>query len=230
MIERRRVYFGFELETEIETIEGEIPEHLQSAARDVLSQVLWEGETIHPDQNRLRKTLAEMDELWRRSGGTLSTVAPDSLRSRIRQQLERVRSWEDFLRTRVTLDPHELVDADTRRELEALPSRLHLRGDAVPLDYEIQDGIAVARVRLREGQARRLRTDELPRLDRPLRFAVQRGRHAPLLADTIPTLHAMLRRPLKAEENGSARQGGGRHVPPHRRRGRHRGKPGHHHR
>jgi ATP-dependent helicase HrpA len=194
MIERRRTYFGFELETEVETIEGEIPEELQSGARDVLAQALFEGETAHSDQNRLRRTVAELDELWRRSGGALPDLAPDTLRARIRRQLDRVRGWDDFLHTRVALDPLELVDAGTREQLEALPARLHLKGDAVPLDYEIQDGRPVARVRLREGQARRLRMDEIPPLDRPLQFAVQRGRHPPLLADTLPALQAMLRR------------------------------------
>jgi hypothetical protein len=228
LIERRRAYFGFELETEVETIEGEIPAELQPAAREVLAGALWQGETSHPDQNRLRRALAEMDELWRRSGGTLAALAPESLRAKIRDQLERVRSWDEFLTTRITLDPAALVDAATREQLEALPVRLHLRGDAVPLDYEIQDGVAVARVRLREGQAKRLRVDELPRLDRPLRFAVQRGRHPPLLADTIPALQALLRRSPKAPDPDSEPfpHRGGRRQPPHRRRGGNRGRPG----
>jgi hypothetical protein len=40
MIERRRTYFGFELETEIDTIEGDIPVELRPAARDVLAREL----------------------------------------------------------------------------------------------------------------------------------------------------------------------------------------------
>ncbi|HET6837529.1 MAG TPA: DEAD/DEAH box helicase [Gemmatimonadales bacterium] len=231
MIERRRTYFGFELETEVEAIEGEIPEELRDAARDVLAQALWEGETMQPDQNRLRRVLVELDELWRRSGGTLPGLAPEALRARIRGQLDQVQSWDDFLHTRIILEPAGLIDAGTREQLETLPARLHLRGDAVPLDYEIQDGVPVARVRLREGQAKRLRMDELPRLDRPLRFAVQRGRHAPLLADTLPALHALLRRSPRdsADESESPRPGEGRHVPRHRRRGRNRGRPGRRH-
>jgi hypothetical protein len=203
-LERRRTYFGFELETEIEAIDGEIPPELQSAARDVLAQALLDGETTHPDQHRLRRALSELNELWRRSGGSLNELAPERLRARIRQQLEGITSWDDFLRTRIVLDPAELVDSATREQLEALPGRLHLRGDAVPLDYEIQAGEGVARVRLREGQAKRLRPDELPRLDRPLRFAVQRGRHPPLLADTIPALQALLRRSPKAPDEDEA--------------------------
>jgi hypothetical protein len=231
MIQRRRTYFGFELETEIEPLEGEIPPELQPGAWDVLARALVEGETTHPDQSRLRRTLAELDELWRRSGGVLKELAPETLRARIRQQLEGVTTWEDFLRTHIVLDAARLVDSGTRERLEALPGRLHVRGDAVPLDYEIQGGEGVARVRLREGQAKRLRPDELPRLDRPLRFAVQRGRHPPLLADTIPALQALLRRGPKTqvEEDSDPyrRSGRGRrHRPGHRagRGGRPRGR------
>jgi hypothetical protein len=218
MIERRRSYFGFELETEVEAVEGDAPLELQPAARDVLADALVRGETTHPDQNRLRRTLAELDELWRRSGGTLQSVAPEALRAGMRGQLDGVKGWDDFLATRLTLKLDDLVDPATRLQLEDLPGRVHLRGDAVPLEYEVQNGEGVARVRLREGQAKRLRADELPRLDRPLRFAVQRGRHPPLMADTIPDLQALLGRSPKAfdqEENFS--------PSPSRRRPAHRG-------
>jgi ATP-dependent helicase HrpA len=200
-LERRRSYFGFELETEVEVIEGEIPSELRGAALDVLAQALVADETTHPDQHRLRRALMELDELWRRSGGAAPELAPVRLRDRIRGQLEGIASWDNFLHTRVALRPEELIDASMRERLEALPGSLHLRGDTVPLDYEIQNGEPVARVRLREGQAKRLRVDEIPRLDRPLRFAVQRGRHVPLQADTLPALQALLRQPQKPEED-----------------------------
>jgi hypothetical protein len=125
-----------------------------------------------------------------------------------------------------------LVDDDTRQRLEALPARLHLRGDAVPLDYEVEGGVGVARVRLMEGQAKRLRADELPPLDRPLRFAVQRGTHAPIQADTIPALQSLLQRSPRGNQDepaGSYRDGGGRKGRKHghsaRRGGGPRGRP-----
>jgi hypothetical protein len=213
MVERRRSYFGFDLEVEVEPIEGEIPSPLQQPARDVLTQALVDGETVHPDQHRLRRTLAELNELWRRSGGTLAAISPEELRILIRAQLEGVTSWEDFLQSRIVLNLRELVEDETRERLEALPGRLHLRGDAVPLDYEVEGGVGVARVRLREGQARRLRADELPLLDRPLRFAVQRGSHPPIQADTVSALQSALQRPFKADADqgsGSYRDAGGR--------------------
>jgi hypothetical protein len=220
-IERRRTYFGFELDTEIEPIEDEIPRELQPAAQDVLADALAAGETTHPNQHRLRRVVAELDELWRRSGGTLPELSPEALRGRIRRALDGVGSWNDFERTRIVIDPTELVDTAIREELEALPGRLHIRGDAVPLDYELDGGQGVARVRLREGQAKRLRPDELPRLDRPLRFAVQRGRHPPLLADTLPALQVLLRRAPKlvSEDHHDSRRDSGRRGK--RRHGRH---------
>jgi hypothetical protein len=224
MVERRRSYFGFDLEVEVEPITDEIPPELQQPAHDVITRALMAGETVHPDQQRLRRTLAELDELWRRSGGALTAISPEALRKKIREQIEHATTWEGFLRTRIVLNAHELVGDETRERLEALPGRLHLRGDAVPLDYEVEDGIGVARVRLREGQARRLRADELPPLDRPLRFAVQRGAHPPIQADTVTALQSALQRAPKAdaEEPASYRNGGGR-----RGRGRRSGRPAH---
>ena len=66
--------------------------------------------------------------------------------------------------------PAALVDQFIRERLSALPDMVRLRGDAVPVDYELQNGEGVARIRLREGQAKRLRLDEVPPLDRPVRF------------------------------------------------------------
>ena len=226
MIDRRRSYFGFDLETEVEPIEDRIPGELLPAALDVLTQALTQGETNHPDQQRLRRTLAELDELWRRSGGAVPGLSREELRKRIRRQLEGVTGWEDFLQTRLVLDSAELIDDRTREQLESLPGSLRLRGDAVPLDYEVEGGTGVARVRLREGQARRLRQDELPALDRPLRFAVQRGTHAPIQADTVADLQAALRHsPAPSnDDRGDQREPRGRRGRG-RRNGPGRGKP-----
>jgi hypothetical protein len=71
---------------------------------------------------------------------------------------------------------------------------IRLFGDAVPLEYEVVNGAGIVRLKLREGQARRLSPDALPALDRPVRFAVVRGGEAPLQADTIPELLEALRR------------------------------------
>jgi hypothetical protein len=129
----------------------------------------------------------------------LPALSPEALRQRIRAQLDAVSSWDHFMHTRVVLEPDSLIDPETRNRLEQLPDMVRIRGDAVPLEYEIENGTGVARVRLREGQAKRLREGELPDLDRPLRFAVQRGRHPPVLAESIATLHSLLRRLPKTD-------------------------------
>jgi len=206
-LQRRRGYFGFELDTEVEILGGPIPESLRAEARDVLADALMAGEVEHPDATRVRRAVSALDELWRRSGGRLVDLSPEAIRLRLRQQLETLSSWEDFQRTRVALDPAELVDEPTRQRLDALPGMVRVRGDAAPVEYELQRGEGVARVRLREGQAKRLRADEVPVLDRPVRFAVQQGRHPPILADSIPDLQALLRRAVKPEGRRASRHG-----------------------
>ena len=216
--ERRRSYFGFELDTEVEPIPGRIPDPLLASARDVLAEGLASGEIVHPDASRLRRAVTILDELWRRSGGTLAALAPAALRARIRAQLDAVESWDDFQHRRLALDPAELVDEATRATLDALPATMRVRGDAAPIDYELENGVAVARVRLKEGQAKRVRVDELPVLDRPLRFSVQRGRHPPVLAETVQELHDLLRRGLKPPRSDDRGPGDprGRHRHPRR--------------
>jgi ATP-dependent helicase HrpA len=223
--ERRRSYFGFDLDTEVEVIGGPIPEALQGEARTVLAEAMMAGEVEHPDTGRVRRAVSVLDELWRRSGGALAAISPEAIRTRLREQLGAVRSWDDFHGARLTLDPAALVDEPTRQRLDALPGMVRVRGDAAPVEYELQNGEGVARVRLREGQAKRLRADEVPVLDRPVRFAVQRGRHPPILADTVPDLQAMLHRapkPPRGEDDGAGGRRGSRRPRHGRRPGRRR--------
>jgi hypothetical protein len=87
---------------------------------------------------------------------------------------------------------------------------IRLFGDAVPLEYEVVNGAGIVRLKLREGQARRLSPEALPALDRPVRFAMVRGGEAPLQADTIPELLELLRRsrqgrPHRHQQRGDRR-------------------------
>jgi ATP-dependent helicase HrpA len=135
-IHRRLHYFGFDLENEVETLDGEIPEPLQAAARETMVDALLGGNTMHPDQGRIRRALEELGELWRRSGGTLPEIAPPALRARLLDQLGGVMGWDGFLETRVTLDS-KMLHEHVREALQQLPSMIHIHGDAVPLDYRI---------------------------------------------------------------------------------------------
>ena len=206
VVSRLLTYFGFELETVTDVLETEIPADLRDLALDALADAVVAGDTVHPDQARIRRAVAELDELWRRSGGKLTSAERDQLRHRLRSQLDGVASWHDFLGTRLSLDPAALVDADTRASLDQLPSSARVKGDTVALEYDVEAGEPVVRMRLREGQARRLRPGDLPPVDRPLRFEVLRGSHAPLRAGSLGALHDALRRlPHEARARGRKR-------------------------
>lgn len=208
---RKLSYFGFELETVAEELPGPLPRDLHEPAREALADALLAGETPHPDQGRVRRALHDLDELWRRSGGALAALAPAALRARLRAQLADVTDWGSFLGTRLHLEPAELVSAEERAPLDALPASVHLRGDAAPLGYEVEDGVGVVRVHLREGQARRVRPEELPDLGRPLRFAIVRNRQPPALGETIAeAMRALHRRPEEEDRGHRGGRPGGR--------------------
>jgi hypothetical protein len=198
-VSRDRSYFGFQLETETDVLEGDVPPALRAAAADALTEAVLGDETVHSDQGRLRRAVAELDELWRRSGGTLPTAGRPHVHDLIRAQLDQVTSWESFLGTRLRLEPRELVDEATTTALQALPSAVRVKGDTVALDYDVEGSEGIVRLRLREGQARRLEPGDLPAVDRPLRFEVGRGNQPPLRASTLPGLKAELGRAVRRE-------------------------------
>jgi hypothetical protein len=212
VVRRRLGYFGFELESAEEPLDGEVPVELRPALIDALTGALLAGETAHPSQGRIRRAVAELGELWRRSGGSLPAASPVAVRAAIASQLSGVSSWNRFLETRAELDPAQLVPEAIRSRLAALPTGVRLLGDTVPIHYEVGSEGGVARLHLREGQLRRLREEDLPQLDRPLRFAVLRGNQPALEADTLDQLRVALR-------DSSERERRGRFKPPrHRRR------------
>jgi hypothetical protein len=192
-IAQRLEYFGFNIERSIDRIQGDIPAEYLDAARAVLAGALLAGDVEHPYRARLDRSITALDDYWRRSGGTLAGVDPESLRALIRAQLEDVSSWEEFQRTPIQVDVTALVPPEARAHLDALPSSVHVHGDAAPLVYEVRDGQGIARLYLREGQARRLRGSDLPVFDRPLVFAVRR-RGDVIQAETVAMLQELLER------------------------------------
>jgi hypothetical protein len=210
-IMRTREYFGFELDVDTKQLEGNFPPEWRDAALDALAAALLAGETVHPAQGKVRRAAETLDEYWRRSGGTLIGISPARLQRVLREQLdaEGVRSWETFIRAGVMLDVAALMDARTREQLDALPSSVRIKGDVVPLAYEVHDGQPAVRLTLREGQARRVRTGDLPATDRRLLFAVRRGNHAPLVADSLDQLRELLQK-RRTEQTGRTVGRGGR--------------------
>ena len=136
------------------------------------------------------------------AGARSAAIAPSAIRAMLRAQLEQVKSWDGFLRQRVTLDAEALVPEETRSALAALPTSVRLHGDAAPLHYEMEDGVGVVRLHLREGQARRFQDRDLPPLDRPVRFAIVRARQAPALGATVAEAMRALHRGGDEGEEG----------------------------
>jgi hypothetical protein len=211
---RKLTYFGFGLEDGLEEIKGEIPPPYRAAAYAALTEALLAGETVHPRQGALRRASQELDELWRRSGGMLTAASPESRRALLERQLDGIASWQEFLDRRLALESADVVDPIERQRLLALPSSARVLGDTVPVDYEIEPEVGgVVRLRLREGQARRLQEREVPPFDRPVRFAVTRGNHPPILSGSLGALREQLR------EQGKSHSGRRHPKPPrHRRR------------
>ncbi|MBA2627463.1 MAG: DEAD/DEAH box helicase, partial [Gemmatimonadales bacterium] len=222
-IARALTYFGFELEEDVQVLEGRVPEALLPAALGALTDALIEGDTVHPDQGRLRRTLEQLDELWRRSGGTLPALAPVALRAQVRSQLEAegVEGWDRFIRSRVSLDTSQLVDDATVERLDALPDSARVKGDAVPLTYELRGAEPVVRLAMREGQAKRVRAGDLPPLDRPIVFSARRGAHPPISANTLEELQALLERRPASDDGRDEQRGqrGGQQRQRHQRGG-----------
>jgi len=105
------------------------------------------------------------------------------------------------------LDVDEMVPEAERRALEALPASVHLYGDRVPVDYEVEQGIGVVRLRLKEGQARRLQPRDLPPFDRPVRFTVLRGKREAARSDSLEDLRRQLSGLSRGERQRLARGG-----------------------
>jgi hypothetical protein len=212
ILRRRLSYFGFDLDALVEPLEGEMPAELRPVLVEALTSALLGGETTHPSQARVRRGAAELSELWRRSGGTLAAAAPATVRATLAAQLAGVTDWRGFLGTPLELEPAELVPATDRQRLLSLPGKARLLGDMVPIRYEIEESGGVARIELREGQARRVSTADLPALDRPIRFAVTRGNRPAVVAESIEALHVALKEDATRERRA-------RFKPPrHRRR------------
>jgi hypothetical protein len=219
-------YFGFALDTARERVTGRIPDELVASARDAMVAGITTGTIDHPSARRVTQAIGRLDEYWRRSGGAMPGIDAASARELIAAQLADVTSWDELQQTPIAIDVDALIPSAERHHLDQLPASLHLRGDAAALHYEMRDGKPLARVMLREGQARRLRDADLPVLDRPLVFAVRR-RGAILHADTLTELHALLDRPdttvtgkRAGSPDGSSRRGhgGGRGPAPRGRR------------
>ncbi|MGH7606120.1 MAG: glycoside hydrolase family 3 N-terminal domain-containing protein, partial [Gemmatimonadales bacterium] len=199
-------YFAIE---QMQTRHG-VAVDLADAARQALVQALLAGDAPHPDRGPVRRALERYGYYWRRSGGRLAHARPEEVAERLARQLAGVGSWDEFIGTRITLDPDADIPEAERHRLDALPSSVFLYGDRVPLDYDVEQELGVVRMRLKEGQARRLHPRDLPPFDRPVRFTVTRGKHDAVRAASLEELRQGLRGLSSAARGRVLRGRGGR--------------------
>jgi hypothetical protein len=192
LVTRTTEFAGFVLDSERRPLNGPFPDELRVPARRALARALIEGSTPHPNHRSVARVAARLSEYWRRSSGTLERARPKAVRSAIEKQLSAVDSWEQFIETPVALDLDACIPEAERQALDALPNSALVFGDRVPLEYELEGDVGVVRLRLREKQARRLRGRDLPRVDRPLRFSVFRGRREVVRAGDLEGLQSAL--------------------------------------
>jgi hypothetical protein len=130
------------------------------------------------------------------------------------QKLEEqeVESLQDFREARFVLRADEFVPAAFRKKLWALPASVTIRDREVEINYDVEEestpvipgeapqGVGVARLRLPEKLARTLTAEELPALDRPLRFVVSRGSRGAVRAASLEELQELLEGPWTPNE------------------------------
>jgi hypothetical protein len=203
VIKRKLEYFGFELESELETVE-EFPPELASTARHVLAEALARGEARHFAVKKNQDVIQEIREAYKRSGGETKRLGLADLTSVYEEQLAGINSMDDFKSARLSIDKERFLSRDTAERLERLPDRVTVRGHDVDIDYDVEerDGqrSGVARLRLPEKVARTLTEAEVPKLDRPVRFVVLRGQRGAVRADDLAELQELLAQPWSPDE------------------------------
>ena len=110
----------------------------------------------------------------------------------------------EFRAAKLVFNPDEWIPAAERGRLMRLPSSVAIRDRDVSLHYEVEETPegprGVARLHIPEKLARTLVTEELPTLDRPLRFAVGRGQRGTVKADSLEAAQEELARPWMRSE------------------------------
>jgi ATP-dependent helicase HrpA len=202
-LERKVDYFGFELEREREAVH-EFPPGMEVEARRVLAEALARGEARHAAVLRNREPIEHVREAYRRSGGKTPRLGLPELTAWYAEQLRDVRNLHEYRAAPLRFDADAFVPRDERTRLSALPGAAEIRDRTVPMHYEIEDTpggpLGVVRLVIPEKLARGLVEEELPDLDRPVRFTVTRGGRGSVKASSLEEIADALERPFTDEE------------------------------
>ncbi len=202
-LRRRVTYHGFELSHEREALPF-FPPELAPQARHLLAEAAARGELRHPAVRRNQPNVDEIRLVWRKLGGTTPRLGQAELTAWYESRLGGISSYDDMRAMPLALDRRDFLRDEDIARAKALPDRLELRDKVVELDYDVEEHegalLPVVRLRLPEKMARTLVNEELPALDRPLRFVVQRGHRGSVRAADLLTLQDRLDEPFTDEE------------------------------
>jgi hypothetical protein len=243
LLRRRVTYYGFELSRESEPLPVFPPEYA-AGARHILAEAAARGELRHVGVRRNQPVVEEIREVWRRLGGITPRLGQAELTAWYETGMGNATSWEEIRSLPLLIDRRDFVSEAQLAAARALPGAVEIRDRTVGIDYDVEerDGgrVPVARLRLPEKLARTVIAEELPTLDRALRFVVPRGQRGSVRADDLLELQDKLDLPFTDEERAAhdAKQasgrrgerevrGHGRHERSGGRAGGKSGKPGH---
>jgi len=203
VIRRTLEYFGFELERETEAVE-EFPPELAARARHALAEAMAKGQARHASVKRNRASIEKIRETWRKSGGLTPRFRLSDVTAWYEAQLAGISSMNEFRNARITLDADAIVPREVRERYDHLPETAIIRDREVDIEYDVDDAdgtpTGIARLRLPEKLARTLTEEELPVLDRPVRFVVIRGQRGAIRANSLGELQDALDQPWSPDE------------------------------
>jgi hypothetical protein len=203
MLRRRLTYFGFELARESEGLD-EFPQEHAQGARHLLAEAAARNELRHASVRRNQPVVEEIRETWRRLGGITPRLGQAELTAWYEQQMGTATSWETIRTMPMLIDRRDFVSHEQVAEARAMPGAVEIRDRTVPMDYDVEehDGrlVPVVRLRVPEKLARTMVQEEVPSLDRPVRFVVPRGQRGSVKADTLDDLQHKLDLPFTDDE------------------------------
>ena len=186
-------YFGFIFERRVEALK-KWPKSLAKKARHALALAVAREQAHHNAVQTNRPKVEEIREIYARSVGQTASLSEAELTLLYQEQLDdqEIDSLLEFRNAKLELDIADYLSDAEREEFWKLPSEAAIGDFRVSIVYEIEDGNGVATLELPEKLARDLDEDDLPQLDRPLRFSVSRGSRGSVSADTLGELQQKL--------------------------------------
>ena len=137
VLKRTVEYFGFELESEVETVE-DFPSDLAKEARHALAEALARGEARHFAVKQNRETIDEIREAYKRSGGETKRLGLPELIALYEEQLAGVSSMDDFRQPDLRWT-YNFVPLNIRERARALADQVTIRDREVEIDYDVED-------------------------------------------------------------------------------------------